>query len=185
MIFSFNVKLTDEDYLLFNEFTLKHSDIGKKTDRISRLLVCIIIAVAVLNLLITQGINSVSVITTVVLLGIGVFLCLCAKEFNSRFTKIFTKRILKSNKKKPYTPDSTLEFYDDSFKEISLDGKSEINYSAVDKVAFVRNRFVLIFIDSIRGYIIPVDCFENDEQETAFADFIKTKCNSCEFYDKI
>ena len=185
MFYSFNVKLTDEDYLLFNDFALKNSDIGKKTDRMSKILIILIMLVAGVNVFLTRGIDGTSVTTAVILLAIGVLFCLFSKKFNTKFIKAHTRIMLKGKDKKPYTPDSVLEFYDSCFKEISPDNKSEINYSAIDKISAVKNCYIFLFLDGIRGYVVPVDCFENETQEKEFLDFLSARCNKIEFFDKL
>ena len=185
MHFSFNVKLTDEDYLLFNEFALKLSNMGKKADIISRILVSIIFLFAALNLVITNGINTVSAVAVAVFVVLWLIFMFFSKKSNVLFTKFFTRILIKGKDKKPYTPDSVLEFYDDLFKEIAPDNKSEIKYTAIEKISVIKGQYVFVFIDSIRGYVIPFSCFENEAEEKAFITFISGVCNKTEFFDRI
>ena len=185
MRFSFDVKLTDKDYLLFNEFTLKNSGMSKRADILSKILVSIIFLFSCANLLITNGINPVSVVGVILLCLLGLIFLLCSKKFNTVFTKAFTRFMLKGKAKKPYTPESVLEFYDDFFKEIAPDNKSEINYTAIDRIYVVMNQYVFIFIDSMRGYIIPFESFKNKEEENTFLAFIGTLTKNIEFCEKI
>lgn len=185
MHFSFNVKLTDDDYLLFNEFALKNSNMNKKADIITKALISIIFILSALNLIITNGINTVSVVAAGFLIVMWLIFMLCSKKANAVFTRFFTRMLIKGKVKKPYTPDSVLEFYDEYFKEIAPDNKSEINYSAIDKVTFVNGKYVFLFLDQIRGYVVPFNCFESEAQQNAFIDFITSVCNKTEFSDKI
>lgn len=185
MRFSFNVKLTDEDYLLFNEFTLKNSGMSKRGDLLSKILVSIIFLVSCANLLITDGITPVSVVGVIILCLLGLIFLLCSKKFNTVFTKAFTRFMLKGKAKKPYTPESALEFYDDFFKEIAPDNKTESNYTAIDKICVVMNSYIFIFIDSIRGYVIPFTSFKDAEEEKAFLAFLGTLTPDIQFFDKI
>ena len=185
MRFSFNVKLNDEDYLLFNEFALKKSDMNKKADIITKTLISLIFVLSGLNLVITNGVNPVSLVGVVFLLIMWLIFMLCSKRANAVFTKFFTRMLIKGKEKKPYTPDSVLEFYDSFFKEIAPDNKSEISYTAIDRIAIVKRRYVFLFIDQIRGYVIPFDCFENESEEKEFISFLGTVCDKTEFFDKI
>ncbi len=184
MLFSFNVKLTDEDYLLFNEYALKNSGMSKKTNILSNILVSIIFIASGANLLITNGINPVSIVGVVFLCFVGLIFLLCSKKFDTVFIKAFTRFMLKGKAKKPYTPESILEFYDDFFKEIAPDNKSEVSYSAIDKIQVVMNSYVLIFIDSMRGYIVPFDCFRDSAEEKDFLAFLGTLTPNIEFFEK-
>ena len=185
MRFSFNVKLTDKDYLLFNEFALKNSGMSKRADALSKILVSIIFIVSCANLLITDGITPVTVVAVIILCLLGLIFLLCSKKFNTVFTKTFTRFTLKGKAKKPYTPESTLEFYDDFFKEIAPDNRTESNYTAIDKICVVMNSYVFIFIDSIRGYIVPFASFKDADEEKAFLAFLGTLTPNIEFFEKI
>ena len=185
MLFSFNVKLTDEDYLLFNEFALKNSEMSKKSDIIMRILISLIFILSAFNLVSTNGINTVSVVAVALLFILWLIFMLCSKRANAAFTKFFTRILINSKDKKPYTPYSTLEFYNGCFKELAPDNKSEINYSAIDKISVINNSYVFIFIDSIRGYVLPFECFNEKAQEKEFLSFLGTLTSRIEFFDKI
>lgn len=112
-------------------------------------------------------------------------LCLTTKKSNTLFTKSYTRILLKGRAKKPYTPEATIEFYDDFFKEITPDSKTEVSYTAIDKIYVVMNSYVFIFIDSIRGYIVPFASFRNAEEEKDFLVFLGTLTPNIEFFEKI
>ncbi len=185
MRFSFNVRLTDEDYLLFNEFALKNSSMSKRTDIISKIFVSLIFILSGLNLVITNGLDTVSAVALIVLAVMWLIFMLCSKRANAVFTKFFTRMLIKGKDKKPYTPDSVLEFYDGFFKEIAPDNKSEINYTALDKITVIKNRYVFLFLDGVRGYVVPFSCFKSEAQEKEFIDFLSTVCSKTELFDKI
>lgn len=185
MRFSFNVQLTDEDYLLFNEFALKNSGMSKKADTVTKILVSSIFILAGVNLVLTNGANPVSAVGVILLFIMGLIFLLFSKKFAALYTKKFTRILIKGKAKKPYTPDSVIEFYDDFFKEICPDNKSEINYTAIDKISVIMNRYVLIFIDSMRGYVIPFACFKDEAEERDFLAFLGTLTPSIEFFEKI
>ena len=185
MHFSFDVKLTDADYIRYNEFALKNSSVSKKTDVSNKILVSLIFIAFAINLVVTEGITPTTVVGIILLCACELIFLLGYKKWNSVFTKSFTRMLVKGRAKKPYTPESVLEFYDDFFKEIAPDNKSEINYSAIDKVTFVNGKYVFLFLDQIRGYVVPFNCFESEAQQNAFIDFITSVCNKTEFSDKI
>ena len=174
MHFSFDVKLTDADYIRYNEFALKNSSVSKKTDVSNKIHVSFIFIAFAINLVVTEGITPTSVVGIILLCACELIFLLGYKKWNSVFTKFFTRTLIKGKAKNPYTPESVLEFYDDFFKEIAPDNKSEINYTAIDRIYVVMNQYVFIFIDSMRGYIIPFESFKNKEEENTFLAFIGT-----------
>ena len=184
MRFNFDVKLTDEDYFTFNEFHAKHSSMGKKTTLFAKVVSSLIFLIGAAFILINGGINPPTVTAAVVLLAgaVGCFL-----SFNKLHSKIFRLQLkaLMKKEKMPYTPDSVMEFYDDCFKEISPENKSETVYTALEKVSVLRNRYVYLFLDGMRGYIIPVDCFSGIDQQEEFIGFLKEKGCAVEYFDKI
>ena len=184
MRFSFNVKLTDEDYYLFNEFTVKHMPVGKKTALLSKIIVAVIFLYGAINIFLTKGINSVSVTAAAFFVILFIILALAFDKINSKIVRLQVRTLLKKDKK-PYTADSDLEFYDEFFKEIAPDNKSELRYTAIDKITVIKNRYIFIFLDGIRGFVIPVSCFENEEQQKAFLSFLGTVCSKTEYFDKI
>ena len=184
MRFCFNVKLTDEDYYLFNEFTAKHSPATKKTALMSKIIVAVIFLYGALNIFITQGVNAVSVTAAAFFVVLFIILALAFDKINSRVVKFQVKALLKKEKK-PYSADSVLEFYDDYLKEIAPDNKSEVRYTAIDKITVIKNCYVYVYLDGIRGFVIPVSCFENEAEQNAFVSFLGTVCNKTEYFDKI
>ena len=185
MRFSFDVKLTDKDYLLFNEFHSKNSEMSKKTIRLARILYIITFALCGIMLLINEGVNPGTVVGAILFLLAGLMLCLCAKKMNVSSNKTVARMLIKGKSKKPYTPESTLEFYDDFFKEIAPDNRTESNYTAIDRICVVMNSYVFIFIDSMRGYMVPFNCFKDADEEKAFLAFLGTLTPNIEFFDKI
>ncbi|MBQ7860768.1 MAG: YcxB family protein [Clostridia bacterium] len=185
MHFSFDVKLTDADYIRYNEFALKNSSVSKKTDVSNKILVSLIFIAFAINLVVTEGITPTTVVGIILLCACELIFLLGYKKWNSVFTKSFTRMLVKGRAKKPYTPESVLEFYDDFFKEIAPDNKSEVNYTAIDRICVIMNQYAFIFIDGMRGYIVPFECFRDKEEENAFLAFLGTLTKNIEFFEKI
>lgn len=185
MRFSFDIKLTDKDYLLFNEFHSKNSEMSKKTIRLARILYIITFALCGIMLLINEGLNPGTVVGAIFFLLAGLMLCLYAKKLNVSSNKAAARMLIKGKSKKPYTAESVIEFYDDFFKEIAPDNRTESNYTAIDKICVVMNSYVFIFIDSVRGYIVPFSSFRNADEEKDFLAFLGTLTKNIEFFEKI
>lgn len=86
--------------------------------------------------------SFISIIPMVILLTIFELL------FSSLFV-LFLKGHLKSLKKKgkmEYSPSSTIEFYEDSFVEITPDNKTEQRYSSIERISIVDDKMVYIML---------------------------------------
>ena len=81
-----------------------------------------------------------------------------------------------------YSPVSEMEFYDESFIEITPDNKSEQKYSAVERVSVIADKVIYIHTNNVMSYILPLCCFESKEQYKDFLDFITTKCSNIDTY---
>ena len=81
-----------------------------------------------------------------------------------------------------YSSVSEMEFYDESFIEITPDNKSEQKYSTVERVSVIEDKVIYIHVNNVMSYILPLSCFDSKEQYNAFLDFIRTKCANIELY---
>ncbi|MDD6145629.1 MAG: YcxB family protein [Oscillospiraceae bacterium] len=181
MEFEFHVSLNDQDYLDYNIFCMMQSHNGKKQLKTFQILFTIIAAIVIFMLLFVDDLSQEAVLTNMVV----VILSLLVVIF---LPKIFTtslKRSIKSMKKSgklAYEPESTLQFSEDSFIDISLDSKSEIKYSAIERISIVDNKTIYLHINSVQASILPLSCFESEEQYRAFYEFIKTKCANIDLW---
>ena len=81
-----------------------------------------------------------------------------------------------------YSPVSEIEFYDESFVEITPDNKTEQKYSAIERVSVVTDKVVYIHVNNVMSYILPLTCFESKEQYDTFLDFVRSKCANIDVY---
>ena len=91
---------------------------------------------------------------------------------------------MKKSGKMPYTPTSVIEFYDERWGETSEDTKTELSYSGIERISVVFEDAIYIQINNLMGYILPFASFETKEQYENFMDFIKSKVQTVEMYDK-
>ena len=89
---------------------------------------------------------------------------------------------LKSKGKMGYSPVAEMEFYDERFIEVTPDTKSEQKYSAVERVSVITDKVIYIHVNNVASYILPLSCFESNEQYNEFLDFVKTKCTNVDVY---
>ena len=81
-----------------------------------------------------------------------------------------------------YSPVSEMEFYDESFIEITPDNKTEQKYSAIERVSVITDKVVYIHVNNVMSYILPLSCFESKEQYNNFLDFVRSKCANIDVY---
>jgi len=91
-------------------------------------------------------------------------------------------RAMKKNGKMGYSPESVIEFYEESFIETTPENKSEQKYFAIERISIVDNKMIYIHVNNVLAYIIPLSCFESKQQYDDFIEFIKTKCSNIDVY---
>ena len=82
----------------------------------------------------------------------------------------------------PFSPESHMEFDDETFIEYTTKNKNEHQYSAIDRVSIVGSKTVYIHLNNVMAYMVPFDSFESVEEYNRFFDFIKTKVNIVDIY---
>lgn len=181
MRYKFDIVLNDNDYLELNMFIAVKSVYGKKTSFLTKIFILLIGAAVGLIGFINDGIKVGSVGCAAICL-LFVFLVVC---FYDKFMRLVFKlqmKMLKGVGKSGYDPESVMEFYDDSFTETTPNQKSVRSYSSVERISIVGEKTIYIHVNSVGGYTLPYSCFESKEQYEEFIDFLKTKCNSVDYY---
>ena len=176
MNYSINVTLTDKDYYTFNKFCLLKSHYGKKRNITFRLALCVISLFPILYSLFRSGFSS-AIIANALLL---IIFQLLVNPFYSLTIKLNMNSLKKSGKL-PYSANTHFDFLNDKFVETTLEGKNEVNYSAVERVS-VTAGYIYVHINSLSGHILPRSAFESKEQYSDFLEFLKTKCNTIDIY---
>ena len=81
-----------------------------------------------------------------------------------------------------YSPSSIIEFYEESFLEITSENKTEQKYSVIERISIVDSRYVYIHVNNIMAYILPLSSFESMAQYDEFLEFMKIKCTVINTY---
>ena len=181
MKFKFNIRLTDKDYLDFNKFWMLKTPYGKKQISLSRKLLYLIFAIGIFIVLFMGEITTQTYIT----IGGFVVLCLLFQALMARFFILSLKiqiKTMKKSGKMPFSEESNMEFYDETFIEYTTENKNEHKYSAIDRVSVVGGQVIYIHLNNVMAYMLPFDSFESVEEYNRFFDFIKTKVNIVDIY---
>ena len=181
MLFHFNITLTEEDYLAFNNFHSFESKHGRKAIRKSRIFFIAIMALLIALMFFIQGVTTFSLIYTA-LLGVYtiVYMLLFRKVLNKNI-KSQIKRLKKLGKL-PYEPISTLEFYEDKMVEITTSARTEQSYDVFERLCIVANRYILLYRSSVGAYILPMAQIKSQANLDDLLYFLSQKCNTVEHY---
>lgn len=181
MKFKFNVNTSEKDYLEFNKFLLVRSHYGKNQIASFRVILTIIFLIFLLLNLSNEGLNWEFVKVSAPLIIILMLSQILLKPFLS----ISVKSTLNGFKKKgkmAYDPSVVLEFYEESFIEIAPQKKTEYNYSLIERISVVDNKYIYLHTNSAAANILPMSCFESEELKNSFLEFVKTKCAIVDLY---
>lgn len=169
---------TEETYLAFNYFHALESNDGQKQLRKTRFLFVGLMSLMIVLFLVIMGVTTTFAVYAIALACFTLVYALCLKKVVKRNIDLTVKRLKKLGKL-PITPEFTLEFYEDRLVEISPGKRVEESYSAIERVCWVKGRFVLLYNSSASAYIIPEHQIED---LTAFLEFLTQTFSEVEHY---
>ncbi len=183
MKFRFYINLTDEDYFDYNLFWSTRSHYGKKQMKSIQVLLVIVVALFAVLRGVIDGFTFAFLLSLIPLAILAVlFLALFQYLF-----KMFLKSSLKGMRKRgkmAYSPHSVIEFYEERLIETTPDQKMEVKYTVIERVSIVKDKTVYIHVNNITSYILPMTCFESQEQYSDFLSFLQTKCNNIDVFEQ-
>jgi len=181
MNFKFKVNVCEQDYLDYNLFWLLKSPYGKKQLRTFRLTIALLTAVVLLISFFGGGFTLETLIGVLPVLIIFVLANVFLKGF---FKLSFKGQIINQKKagKLGFSPESLLEFYEDSFIETTATNKTEQKYTAVERISVVDGKMIYIHVNNLMAYMLPFASFDSKEQYDNFIEFIKIKSDYVDFY---
>lgn len=183
MPFKLNIFLTDKEYYDFNYLVMTRLKTGKRMILILRILFVVCFLIISATSIYASGLNDETVNT---LIGNGIFFLLCELLLIPLFRLLLKIQVrdLKKHGKMPYSQNSVMEFDEEHFIETTDTNKTEHPYAAIEKICVVGEKYIYIFITSVRGYIIPSHSFNSPNQRDEFLEFLKGKCSEIRFYKK-
>ena len=181
MKFQFSVKVNDQDYFDYNTFWMIRSPYGKKQIKTFRITIAVLFAIFILISLFSGGFSFESILSIIPMVIVLSLAQISLTRFFSWSLKGQIKTLKKSGKM-GYSPESVIEFYDDSFVETTPENKTEHKYSAVERISVVDNKMIYIHVNNVMSYMLPLSSFESKEQYNSFFEFIKTKCAKIDIY---
>lgn len=181
MKFRFQLIFNDNDYLEYNKFHLLRSPYGEKPRKSMRSMITVMMAAFAIISLIFNGFSLSSLLYVIPLFIIWILFQLFMDKFLISTVKTQINQ-LKKNGKLPYSKISILEFYEKGLVEITEDNKTELKYTAIERISIVDKSYIYIHTNSMVAYIIPYSVFESDGQRNDFFAFIREICPNVDLY---
>lgn len=178
-MYKFSYTSNDKDYWEFNKYHLFNSSANKRGLLFLRLIIPIALLIGSIVGMYEDGVPfDVFGILSLVLVcgGLSTIWWFLAKPFNLFFLWI-NIRMIKKDGKLPYNSESFIEFNEEDFTEKTEQGESKVKYSIIEKVAIVK-KWIYIYTNATRAYIIPDYVFETTVQKDEFIEFIFTKAKN-------
>lgn len=181
MCFKFEITLTDKDYLDCNVFLVLKSPYGKGQIARFRIFIALLVVAMSLLTVVGGGFSTFAIIAIILYAVILTLFEVFARPFFVRTIKGQVKAMKKQNQM-AFPPESTVEFDDDAIIEATPTGKSELKYSALERISVVEGKVVYLHFGSAAVCILPRPVFKSDAQYEDFLAFIKTKCENIDTY---
>lgn len=174
MLYRIDTRLSNKDYLDFNLFVNFCTPYGKKQFAKLRVLFAAIPLFVWFLGVVTSRFENFAWFSLVVEIVLSVILFFAVKPFVRFVTKCNCKKMMKKAKV-PFTPEATMEFYNDYFVEESPESRAEIKYSSITQVYLVNSEMIYLFNSAVSAYLIPVSSFSGEDEFKSFMDFIAEK----------
>ncbi len=167
IIMKYRVILNDDDYIKFNVYTVKNSNVFKKTFKLSMLIIAVVVLISVAMSFATNDTGSLAtpILYTAIIIPIMLlsFLYLSKKNCDKTIERI-VKLQLKDGKA-PYSREAEIEFTPDQIIERTSIGETRLAYSVIDKIYDnVDAKAVYVYIGQQRAFIIPYSALGEDRE---------------------
>lgn len=163
---------TEEDFVNYNLYNMKHHPVGKKAYLINLLMCPFLCLFAFMILLIAKVDLHLLIAEAVVLTILAVLFMIFTKK---RILKSVRKSYRKTRKKDPLSyPETTLTFLEDHFVDEDKYQTTTLRYLAIKHVGWDQNG-VYLYRSDVVGYILPAENFSSVEEQAQFADYIRKK----------
>ena len=150
-----HVKLKDSDYLKFSEYQLTHSQQGKRTILLQRMILPLVSLAMIIAFIAFHASRRALVIEIVSLTIASAIWVIGSPEMLKRSMRSdFYKK--KNKGRMPFRETSVLDFGPEGITEISGDYSETTPYSSIYSIAKSDNR-LYVFTNGDKGFVIPFD----------------------------
>lgn len=175
-MFEFKITLDDDDYLLFNQYHLLNSPVGKRNLMTFKMIIPFICFMFVVVIFIVNPDFQLLLIEAILMTILSILWICYSKKIILKSMKKGLKKMKKEGRL-PYSNEAIIKFDDESIHEISPNTESKTKYSLVEKIA-VTEKAIYIYFSSVQAYILPVTAFSEDAEKQKFLEFINLKVDS-------
>lgn len=183
MKYKMNIFITEEEYIKFNEFVVFKSFYSKATGGFLKYLPVIFSIVTTILFYIIFGMNWFSNLYCIASV-IEIIVHFFRIDKYTRKVVVKSLKISKKQGKLPYDSEMVLEFYDDKIIDISKSSKTELLYSAIERVSVLKDGTIYLHQNQAMSNIIPATIFNSGINYNEFLEFIKSKCSVIDYFEK-
>ncbi len=168
---TFKIHLTDEDYINYNLLYSVYSELGKKNIFRGRM-IAPVVSLCALAIMAITGENWAT------LLAEAAFLLVICLAWWFIYPNILKKMVrknimrIKAAGRLPYSDEETLEFLDEEIVGTTEREVKRFRYEDIEKID-VFGEYILIWIDSVRAWILPSASLEGRRGE--LLEFLRAK----------
>ena len=157
----FELHINVEDYIAFNIYHATHNKQAKKYYVLSRLLMPIFSACAIIIFLVAKASISLLLTEIVVLAAISVYYCV---HYPKMFEKRLRRHIEKQDLSQLFHTDETIEFTD---TEVISTTTGEITRTAYTNLGelYVTDDYLYLYKNAISAFILPKRCLNGQTEE--------------------
>ena len=183
MNYVFDIFLTEEDYIDFNVFHMSRSAYGKKHQRMLRVMVAAIFAVAALVNFLAEGISPVTVAYAVLLGALGLLVTVFSGK-TSGFTMKMVVNNMKKSGKLAFSPESRMEFSDAGIVEITPEGRMEKRWESMERLCIREGKVWYLYMNNTAAFILPVEQIAAQTDLAEFRRYLESRCPVVERFEK-
>ncbi len=159
-----NYKLTDEDYIEFNEFhQLIHSEVGKRNLFLLKLIGPMISILAIVIFILARAEIMLIVIEVIALCIFSIVWIALSKKIMKRGIRNSILK-MKETDGLPFAEETTLNFTEDQIIEITKNQELKVDYKKIQDVCETEKAFY-VYISSMEALIIPKRVLDQDMEK--------------------
>lgn len=157
----FELHINVEDYISFNIYHATHNNQLKKYYILSRLLIRIFSACAIIIFLLAKASISLLVTEIVVLAAISVYYCV---HYPKMFEKRLRRHIEKQDLSQLFHADETIEFTDTEVISTTTGETTRTAYTNLGEL-YVTDDYLYLYKNVISAFILPKRCLNGQTEE--------------------
>lgn len=182
MRFRLNITSTEEDYKAFLLFDQMKSPRGKKNVRQACLIRLLFTAVYLFTCFCFWGRSPAFALLGAAMALYGLITVLFLKQILKRRINKYVKKAKKEGRPL-FDPTSQMEFYEETFVEITPQIRTEQSYSTLSRICVVKDRYIFLYEQKPFSFNLPIAQIKGQLDEKEFLAFLATKCPNIEYHE--